>query len=44
MRNKEYKRAVEEAITVMRDVVEGYIGGDEIAEECEQEIREQLLQ
>ena len=42
--NNEYKRAVEEAITVMRDVVEGYIGGDEIAEECEQEIREQLLQ
>ena len=42
--NEEYKRAVEESITVMRDVVEGYVGGDEIAEECEQEIREQLLQ
>ena len=40
----EYKRAVEEAITVMRDVVEGYVGGDEIDQECEQEIREQLLQ
>jgi len=40
----EYKRAVEEAITVIRDVVEGYVGGDEIAQECEDEIREQLLQ
>ena len=40
----EYKRAVEEAITVMRDVVEGYVGGDEIVQECEDEIREQLLQ
>ena len=39
-----YKRAVEEALTVMRDVVEGYSGLEEVADEVEQEVREQLLQ
>jgi|TARA_A100000171_G_C2067710_1_gene113143 hypothetical protein len=39
-----YKRAVEEALTVMRDVVEGYVGCEDIADEIEQEVKEQLLQ
>ena len=39
-----YKRAVEEALTIMRDVVEGYDGLEEVADEVEQEVREQLLQ
>ena len=39
-----YKRAVEEALTVMRDVVEGYPGCEVIADEIEQEVKEQLLQ
>tara|TARA_E500000318_G_scaffold79977_1_gene74986 strand:+ start:468 stop:599 length:132 start_codon:yes stop_codon:yes gene_type:complete len=42
--NEEYQRAVELAIAVMRDVVEGYVGGDEIAQECEDKIREELLE
>jgi len=40
----EYKRAVEEALTVMRDVVEGYVGCEDVADDVEQEVREQLLQ
>ena len=39
-----YKRAVEEALTVMRDVVEGYVGLEDVADDVEQEVREQLLQ
>ena len=38
-----YKRAVEEALTVMRDVV-GYVGLEDVADDVEQEVREQLLQ
>ena len=40
----EYKRAIEEALTVMRDVVEGYVGLEDVADEIEQEVKEQLLQ
>ena len=40
----EYKRAIEEALTVMRDVVEGYVGLEDVADDVEQEVREQLLQ
>jgi hypothetical protein len=39
-----YKRAVEEALTVMRDIVEGYVGLEDVADEIEQEVKEQLLQ
>jgi len=39
-----YKRAVEEALTIMRDVVEGYVGCEDIADEIEEEVKEQLLQ
>ena len=39
-----YKRAVEEALTVMRDGVEGYVGLEDVADDVEQEVREQLLQ
>ena len=39
-----YKRAIEEALTIMRDVVEGYVGLEDVADEIEQEVKEQLLQ
>jgi hypothetical protein len=31
-------------LTVMRDVVEGYVGLEDVADEIEQEVKEQLLQ
>ena len=39
-----YKRAVEEALTVMRDVVEGYVGLEDVEDDVEQEVIEKLLQ
>ena len=42
--NDEYKRAVEETLTIMRDVVEGYVGCEDIADEMEEEVKEQVLQ
>ena len=42
--NDEYKRAVEEVLTIVRDVVEGYVGCEDIADEIEEEVKEQLLQ
>lgn len=40
----EYKRAVEDTLTIMRDVIEGCVGWEDIADEIEEEVKEQLLQ